>query len=532
MSHFGKSCLLAVVWLAAVCRLPALFDNTFHADEALFALWARLIAVWRDPLLLTQAVDKPPLLFYLQAPFYPLLGPVEWAARLPNLIASLLLVPLVALLAWRIYRNEWVALIAGLIVALSPLGIQFSATAFTDPLLTALLMASLVVASSKLQFTGAPIIHSIEYSQTRRLAGSQTRRLADSPTYSGLLFGLAVATKHQAWLFLPLLSGVALLSGWRRRQWRRWLAGLAPVLLLLLLWEVVRTGGLALWPMQLANFGGIRPIWSWELQPRLLAWLAQWQYVAAPPLLIAGIAAATGLLLRAWRGANRAAAFDLLFVLYLAAYALMHWLLAVPVWDRYLLPAVPMAALILSRSFWQIVRNVQRLIREKTCANSYNSSLLPLKRINSYPCASLSLGIYTTLLILLLALQLPGAWQARSGHFPIGGRPAADSGAAAVAQALAGLPYGTVLYDHWYSWQWRYHLFDGRVYVGWFPHPSALAEDLAAFGRDGNPRYLALPDDSVALPVRRAVTRSGFRLQPVAICVQDGIILYQILPIR
>ena len=514
MSRFGKRCLWGGAWLAALFRLPALFTNTFHADEALFALWARLIAVWRDPLLLAQAVDKPPLLFYSQALFYPLLGPVEWAARLPNLIASLLLVPLVGLLAWRIYGNEWVAILAALIVALSPLSIQFSATAFTDPLMTTLLIASLTVASNKLQVATAPL----------------TGPLALWPTRSGLLFGLAVATKHQAWLFLPLLAGIALLAGWRRYHWRRWLAGFIPILLLLLLWEVSRTGSLALWPVQMANFGGIRPIWSWELQPRLLAWLAQWQYVAARPLLIAGIAAAVTLLVRTGRNANRAAAFDRLFVLYLAAYALLHWLLAVPVWDRYLLPAVPLAALVLSRSFARMARNLQTLLKVKTCPNSYNSGLFQVKRIHIYPWPSLSVGIYTTLLILLLVLQLPGAWQARNGRFPIGGHAAADGGAAEVAQALAALPYGTVLYDHWYSWQWRYHLFDRRVYVAWFPYPAALAADLAAFGRDGNPRYLALPNEPIALPVRRAVTGSGFRLQPVPTGIQGVIVLYQILP--
>ncbi|RMG96345.1 MAG: glycosyltransferase, partial [Chloroflexi bacterium] len=83
MRRWWQWALLGVVWITAVFRFRALFANTFHADEALFASWARLIAVWRDPLLVTQAVDKPPLLFYLQAVFYPLFGPVMWAARLP-----------------------------------------------------------------------------------------------------------------------------------------------------------------------------------------------------------------------------------------------------------------------------------------------------------------------------------------------------------------------------------------------------------------------------------------------------------------
>ena len=102
MARSWRFWLLLSCWLGAVLRFRGLFANTFHADEALFATWARLIAVWRDPLLLTQAVDKPPLLFYLQALFYPLFGPVEFAARLPSWIASLLLIPLTAQLARRL----------------------------------------------------------------------------------------------------------------------------------------------------------------------------------------------------------------------------------------------------------------------------------------------------------------------------------------------------------------------------------------------------------------------------------------------
>ncbi|NKQ34339.1 MAG: phospholipid carrier-dependent glycosyltransferase, partial [Chloroflexi bacterium] len=149
MMKWWRWTLVGLVLLAFFLRLRGLFANTFHADEALFASWARLIAVWRDPLLATQAVDKPPLLFYLQALFYPLQGPVEWAARLPNFVASLLLVPLTAVFAHYLEREPQISqifsgpLIAAAVVAFSPLAIQFSATAFTDPLLTFWLTASL-----------------------------------------------------------------------------------------------------------------------------------------------------------------------------------------------------------------------------------------------------------------------------------------------------------------------------------------------------------------------------------------------------
>ena len=138
--------MLALIFLGAALRMHGLFANTFHADEALFASWARLIAVWRDPLLQTVAVDKPPLLFYAQALFYPLLGtPAEWPARLPNLIAGILTVPLTARLAHSLYRDGLVTLFATAVVSLSPLAIQFSATAFTDPLLTFWLLLAFVM---------------------------------------------------------------------------------------------------------------------------------------------------------------------------------------------------------------------------------------------------------------------------------------------------------------------------------------------------------------------------------------------------
>ena len=120
----SKLLLSGLVWVAAFIRFRGLFANRFHLDEALFSSWARLIAVWQDPLLVTQTIDKPPLIMYLQALFFPLVGPVEWAARLPNFLASMLLVPLAALLAWRLYHEAGTAVLAALLIVLSPLSIH------------------------------------------------------------------------------------------------------------------------------------------------------------------------------------------------------------------------------------------------------------------------------------------------------------------------------------------------------------------------------------------------------------------------
>jgi 4-amino-4-deoxy-L-arabinose transferase-like glycosyltransferase len=514
--------LVGVSGGAAVFRFHGLFANTFQADEALFATWARLIAVWRDPLLRTQLVDKPPLLFYGQALFYPLQGPVEWAARLPDLIASLLCVPLVGLLAWRLYRDGRTAVLAAIILALCPLAIRFSPTAFTDPLLTTLLYASLTLTvipnrlRPGIRLESGRRDSSGDLGMTIGREGFWSFGVAiwryGSPgmtaVWAGLLFGLALATKYQALLFLPLVIGTAVLSGWHWRLWRQWFLGLLPVLLLLLLWDVARTGAFSLWPTQISNYGGLRLIWSWELAPRLAAWWQLWRlawgtavvaggfWVAALYLLVIGNPLSViGNPLSVIRyPLTDYRSRDWLFVLFIIAYLALHWLLAVPVWDRYLLPLLPLAAIILARG-WR---------RFETGDSPLASRLSPL-----------------VLPLLILLLNIP-AFYARSGQ------PTADQGTGQIAALLADAPYGTVLYDHWYSWHWRYHLFDRRVYVNWFPHPAALTEDLAVFGGDGNPRYLILPTGEVANPMRRAVQTAGFTLQPFASDDLNHITLYAI----
>jgi hypothetical protein len=131
----------------------------------------------------------------------------------------------------------------------------------------------------------------------------------------------------------------------------------------------------------------------------------------------------------------------------------------------------------------------------------------------------------------LLALQLPLARSAYRGELPVGGRPEADGGIAALNAALKDQPEGTVLYDHWFSWQWRYYLFDTNVFVSWFPDPDALASDLQVFGDSGSRRFIALPNSPEAQPVIRAVRSAGYDLRAVdgANTAEGSITLFQIV---
>ena len=172
----------AMVLVAIILRIiPWLTNFPLHRDEALYGYWARLIASGRDPLLVTPWVDKPPLVLYLLAASIKAFGASELALRLPGLIASLLLVLVTFGFARRAYGVR-VALIAGGLLTLSPFAILFAPTAFTDPWLALWLVAAAWAA------------------------------LARRPFLAGLLLGLAVASKQQGMLGVPLVFALLIVS--------------------------------------------------------------------------------------------------------------------------------------------------------------------------------------------------------------------------------------------------------------------------------------------------------------------------------
>ena len=165
----------AVVLVAIILRIiPWLINDPLHRDEALYGYWAQLIASGRDPLLLSPWVDKPPLVLYLLAADIRAFGATELALRLPGLIASLLLVLVTFGFARRAYGVR-VALIAAGLLTFSPFAILFAPTAFTDPWLALWLVAAAWAA------------------------------LARRPFLAGLLLGLAIASKQQGVLGVPLV---------------------------------------------------------------------------------------------------------------------------------------------------------------------------------------------------------------------------------------------------------------------------------------------------------------------------------------
>lgn len=452
--------MIPVLGLAFALRVPLLDGPRFHPDEALFASFARAIAVWKDPLLAAAPVDKPPLLFYLQAICYPFLGPKEMAARLPNLFASLLAVALTYKVAVRLplhdrsvpgHGRRRAGVLAALLTALSPLAVAFGATAFTDSLMVTWGMAALLAAVSA------------------------------RPGWAGFWLGLGLATKYQAAFFLPLAAGLLCAqsraggSARVRTGWARLVGGAAGPVAAVVIWEVARSGSFSLVGSQATSYGAARLLQPAEWWARLLEWGEVGRFVIAPPWLAVPLALAV-----AWALGRRSPPL-LLAAGWLVGYFLVHWLLNIHPWDRYLLPAVPVVSLLAG---WAV--------------DDLSRRFLPALAAGLLPAA---LGV----------LLLPAALGASRGTLPIGGDHGTFDGIEQVAAFFADHPYGTVLYDHWLSWELRYYLFDSRVYVSWFPDSRSLIQDLAAFGADP-PRYLLIPAWESPGPLLQAARAAGFDL--------------------
>ena len=472
--------LIGFVLLGVWLRAKGLFDNSFHTDEALFASWARLIATGRDLWLQTQLVDKPPLLFYVQAVALKLMRPIEWAARLPNWFASVLLIPLVYQWVRCQWRDRLSALIAAVLLTLSPFMIQFSSTAFTDPLMVALLVAGLSVHSHRA---------------------------------SGVLFGLSLATKYQAILLLPLL--------WRRVDWRY----VVGVLGLVVCWMVVAGQGFS-GSGDALLIGGIRPISSYELLPRWQAWQAHlFPIVRLPIQAIFLIYTALLYLFGSTesaerRGEERKGAADRYLWLMMIIYFCFHWLIATPLYDRYMLPLAVMVIVLMARATavcWRDLPQEQRGSIPPQSEGTRGTIVFALRS-----CARFCGWV---LLPIVFGYLLMAGVRARNGQFAVGGQISADEGASEIANYFADAPYGTVLYDHWYSWQWRFHLLETGVYTEWVPAPDTLINNLDVFY--DNQRYIVLPADARAAPFQRALSNGGYQLQKRL--QSDAMILYQIM---
>jgi hypothetical protein len=474
--HNPQSHILLICLLAFALRLGPLFDNRFHPDEALFSTWSLTVTRGENPLLTGVPIDKPPLLIYLNAISFFVFGQSELAARVPNLIASVISVVLV----WKL--GSW---LPPLLLALSPFAISFAPTAFLDPMMVMFGLAALVAASRG--------------------------RLG----WAGILLGLSFATKVQGLFFAPLV----LVYGSHRPSISpslhpsispsprpsispsprpsiapslRLILGFTFIALLILLWDRAR-GGLPFWTQQTINYGDLRLIYASELGPRLIGWASFLPYFFGPIVGVLGLIGLPWLIRSDLKCAarDRAARIDLALLTWLSGLIALHGLLNFPIWDRYFLLLVPIAAVLIGRA-------IRHLVPMSLCP--------PVPR-------SLCRLVTRAVSVAIIALSLPFSAAAAESQYPIGGDHGANDGIEQVAAYLKTLPAGAVVYDHWLAWELGYYLGRGFVYLAYFDTPGALADDLQVFDSDN--RYVIFPLHEMPDGVSAAIEPLGYQLVSV-----------------
>ncbi|NOZ27644.1 MAG: phospholipid carrier-dependent glycosyltransferase [Chloroflexi bacterium] len=511
--------LAGITLIGLSLRLPPLWAHRFHQDEALYASWALLISTRRDIMLRTVPVDKPPFFLYTLATFFSLLGSSEVVARLPGLIAGALSIPLVYGLARRLYdaRTAWVA--TALFVA-SPMAILFSPTAFTDPLMLFFGLLGCLAAAHGLW----PL--------------------------AGLGVGMAAVTKQQGILFLPLV----LTLGWAIR-WkpgllaspakppaipalspglraplrvgyrlplvariapsiptlpRRWHAILSVILFALGVaypiwkafqwdhWRYLPPGRPGFLEQSVISYGGLRWAPPTEWPARLAEWSHWMTYLTGSIWLNAlGMIGLPWLAWWAWRHRHELRGrADLALLGYGAAYVGLHIAVGFQIWDRYLLPLAPIAALLGARILLAGTDAIMRGWERRTG--------LGIQR----------LGTILLAIALLVVLAKPALTAANSG-FPVGSDHGAYDGIDRVAAFLKQeLPPGAVLYHRWLGWHWRYYLYDVLFNYRYYDSTEALVADA-----DGPPqivRYIVFPGWRLAErdEARAALAARGIAMIP------------------
>ncbi|MGC8878799.1 MAG: ArnT family glycosyltransferase [Anaerolineae bacterium] len=505
--------LLLIMGLAVVAPLSPMASNRFHHDEAVYSAWALDIVSGRDVMVSGSPVDKPPLFMYVQALSFLLFGATETAARLPSLVAHVTSVLLIYQLGRYLYRRG-TGLLAAFLWAASPFAILFAATALTDSLMVMFVLAACLAA-------------------IRRREG-----------WAGALLGLAVMTKQQGILFLPLIAGLGRYS--TRNAWKRFILGLAWMVCLALIWDVARGRHPGFLEQSLLSYGSLSvPLDSvWQRLIRFVGWL---QYATASrPLnyvLIIGVTVlllGDGLILflrhcRPTRigkmilrvfcpddtveggGAETDHApqkkgdvvyHDMVIGGFLLLFLVGHAFVGFQVWDRYMLGAVPLLLFLLARVMtlpWNVLHECGTWLAPKAVVSS-----------GSCPVCNRKPWLSTAYIVVVLALlsSTPASIQdAAASRFPIGGDHGAYDGIDQLVAYFKTVPENTTFYHRWLGPHWRFYLWGSPYDFCMWTSPDDLAAQASA--RPGARRYIVFPSWRSATEARLALKRQGLALREV-----------------
>jgi 4-amino-4-deoxy-L-arabinose transferase-like glycosyltransferase len=487
--------LILILWAALAVRLWLWgADVRFHVDEAFFSTFARRAALNGD-WWLSGPLDKPPLSIYLSAlsmQFTAVSGSTdsylqldvrrgELAARWPAVLAGVVCVALVYALTRRWaaqVRSPADARVHGLLAAVvmmsSPLAVSYSAMALTDAPMLLFWLAALAAAAHQ------------------------------RPTGAGVWLALAVACKQQALLAVPLIALVLLVARPSARPLRA-----AVWVLLRAAWPLlVMLGALGMWDQaRVSNGATVTGFWAQAAANNLTDatfappqdWPARallWMRYAADFFVIVMLTA-----VGFWTGLSARPRRLLWLVLaYAAGYSVLHIVGALNIYQRYLLPLLPLYAILMGLS--------------------------PQRRYTTRWRVALDVLMGIALLSLTL----------RFGN--IGEGTAAYQGIDRAAAYLDSRTLGAIVYDRWLGWPLDYYLGQWtdkrRVY---YPTPPELVAG-ALCQPDRAPRYFITPDDSAAAriaplaapPAHWVAALQGAGFAPRLVYWQDDYSIYELTP--
>ena len=480
--------------IAVLLPLNLFTVQPLHHDEALYATWGLKIASGDDFWLSDTPIDKPPLYPYALAAAMKLLGATEAAIRTPSLLATALIVLLTFWIGHKLYGNS-VGVLAAWLVALSPFILLFAPTAFTDPMLVALVLAGCVAALYK---------H----------AG-----------WAGFLLGLAIATKQQGIFFTLLPIGILAIYSDSVATFWRFMLKFGLVLLLTLIpafiWDFTRNQPSGFLELSLANYGGLTfdPTGFADRWPDFIdllyyrtgsSLLNTILLIGVVPLLAFGIWQLSKNRGEAQADKLRVALLaDAGFLIFVIGFLVIHSIFSFQVWDRYVLGLIPLLALPLARILllpWFIFKT-----------HSKNPSQA------AFIGAVYGIG----LAVLLLVVQVRPVLEAVNARYPLGSNSHAMQGVDQIVAYLRGnAGANTTLYHRYLGTHWRFYLLDYPYDLQYWEAPRELVEK-------AQPGHLiAHPTWQSDTELRIALSNAGLHLHELTRAYTPqgapSIILYQI----
>ena len=214
----SKAALFVLVALGTLLRFWAIGAKTIWLDEA-FSIWVANQPLWDGWGWLIKLDQHPPLYYTLLAIWQALFGDAQGVVRMFSALCSTGAMLFFYLAAKRITRDDITALLATLILALSPFHVRFAQETRMYALLTLLAAAAIYFAARTLDGHGTRRLTRHDW-----LSPQRWLRLGDVRAAVGLSVTQAgvMLTHNTATIFFPLALNLVVLGAWlyRRRTGR------------------------------------------------------------------------------------------------------------------------------------------------------------------------------------------------------------------------------------------------------------------------------------------------------------------------